>query len=168
MVYTYDFPRPSVAASVAVLCPSKTGLTVAVGRRTMNTNAFPGALCLPGGFLDKDEQAIHAAQRELQEEMNLRIELDDLRLFAEYSDPKLDPRTHVVSLFYFTEMSSGVKLKAGDDLVEASWISVKSILSGEVKLAFNHAEALADAYMAYNDYCIVRTHKLEEALKVLG
>lgn len=156
MAYTYEFPRPSVTATTILFSHSLIGLTVAVGRRTMNTNAYPGALCFPGGFLDQDERAEVAAQRELKEEMNVDLPLNQFRLFAQYSDPKLDPRTHVVSLFFFVEVDKGIKLTAGDDLISASWVGVRPILNGEIAMAFNHADALKDAVTAFDNHRIAR------------
>lgn len=150
MSFTYEFPRPAVATTLVVLCPSDHGATVLTGNRSQNANAFPGALCLPGGFVDEDEQVSHAAIRELKEETSLDIPLSSLNLFAEYSDRNIDPRCHVVNICYFVVMDkpSGL-IKAGDDLDKVNWTSVDPIMNDKIELAFNHNQIVRDAMEAY-------------------
>ena len=80
-----------------------------------------------------------ACRREVREEVG--IEVDDLILVGVYSDPKRDPRGHVVSVAYATVLPSTVPPRAGSDAASAEW--VKDWL--RVTLAFDHAQILADA-----------------------
>ena len=56
---------------------------------------YQGCFALPGGFVEIGETVESAAQREAKEETGLEIEL--IGLVGIYSDPKRDPRGHIVS-----------------------------------------------------------------------
>ena len=59
---------------------------------------FQGQYALPGGFVQYGETVEQAAARELLEETNLLA--TKLSLIGVYSDPRRDPRGHVVSIAY--------------------------------------------------------------------
>lgn len=53
--YVYDFPRPSVTATIVLLVKSSWNSNadrVILGRRGRKDGAYSGYLCVPGGFLD--------------------------------------------------------------------------------------------------------------------
>lgn len=63
--YVYDFPRPSVTATIVLLVKSSWNSNadrVILGRRGRKDGAYSGFLCVPGGFLDAkvDEKDIFA------------------------------------------------------------------------------------------------------------
>jgi 8-oxo-dGTP diphosphatase len=97
-------------------------------------------LALPGGFLNVGRETVkQAAQREFREETNLFVELEDLVLVGESSNPDRDPRGHIVSLHYFTEKYTGT-LKASDDASDAGYFPLDNL----PKLAFDHNETIND------------------------
>jgi 8-oxo-dGTP diphosphatase len=61
----------------------------------------PLGWALPGGFVDYGETVEAAAAREAKEETSL--ELESLRLFGVYSDPRRDPRQHTLSIVFFAQ-----------------------------------------------------------------
>ena len=63
-----------------------------------------------------------------------------MELVGVYSNPKRDPRGHVVSHVYFVKNYSG-NLKAGDDAAE-----VRLFAQLPVKLAFDHKRILSDYF----------------------
>lgn len=99
---------------------------------------YEGRWALPGGFVEYGERVEEAAVREAKEETGLNIELK--KIVGIYSDPKRDPRGHVVSICFLAE-STGDKLAAGSDAAEARVF--KKIPWR--KLAFDHAKMLKDA-----------------------
>ncbi len=99
---------------------------------------FQGGYALPGGFVDIGETTSDACHRELSEETGLKV--GDLRLIGVYSDPHRDPRGHTCSVAYLARVVTAEPL-AGDDAAAAEW--VKDWRSQ--KLAFDHAQILADA-----------------------
>jgi 8-oxo-dGTP diphosphatase len=100
---------------------------------------FAGSHALPGGFVEMGETVEGACRREVREETG--IEVDDLCLVGVYSDPKRDPRGHMVSVTYATVLPSTVSPRAGSDAASAEWVKDWR----RVALAFDHAQILADA-----------------------
>lgn len=105
---------------------------------------FEGYWALPGGYLENGKETLEqAAVRELFEETGLRTSPEELTLIGAYSDPKRDPRGHVISHAYEVRKYSG-KLKAGDDAAKARIF--KRIPK---KLAFDHGKMLRE-YFKYS------------------
>src|SRR5688572_25091969 len=71
----------------------------------------PPGWALPGGFVDVGESLETAAVREAKEETGLDVALE--LLLGCYSDPKRDPREHVVSAVYLA-VASGQPAAADD------------------------------------------------------
>jgi len=127
-----SFRKPSVTADVIV---KENGKVLLVKRKRA---PFKGCWALPGGFLEVGRETVkQAAQRELKEETGLVVELEDLELIGESSNPNRDPRGHVVSLHYFVKRYSE-KPNAGDDAAEVRWFPCDNL----PKLAFDHKEIL--------------------------
>lgn len=99
---------------------------------------YRGKWALPGGFVHYGERVELAAVREAREETGLGVKL--WRLIGVYSDPKRDPRGHVVSVCFLARRVDG-KLKAGSDADEVKIF--KRIPWKE--LAFDHTHILKDA-----------------------
>jgi 8-oxo-dGTP diphosphatase len=99
---------------------------------------FKGKFALPGGFVKYGEQAEDAVRREVFEETSCKTKIR--KLLGVYSDPKRDPRGHVVSIVYLLE-SIGGDIKAGSDALDAEFIKI----SGLPPLAFDHKKIISDA-----------------------
>ena len=95
-----------------------------------------GLWALPGGHVDLDESCESAASREAKEETNLDIRF--IRQFHTYSDPKRDPRNHVITTVFVAEGNG--ELKAGDDATDVRVCN----LDKPPKLAFDHNRILMD------------------------
>lgn len=99
-------PHPSVTVDGLVLVEGK---LVAIRRRN---EPFRGMPALPGGFVELGETTVDAVVREVREETGLVTKV--LRLVGVFSDPRRDPRGHVVTIAYSLEPIGG-QLKAGSD-----------------------------------------------------
>jgi 8-oxo-dGTP diphosphatase len=133
--------RPTLAEyqnpKLAVDCIIRVGGKLVLIRRRNP----PLGLALPGGFVDYGESVEDAVRREMREETGL--ELQDLRQFHVYSDPKRDPRWHCVSVVFTADGVGGPN--AGDDASEVVLVD-----SGRVpldELVFDHAQVVRD-YLA--------------------
>lgn len=100
---------------------------------------FKGQLALPGGFINEGETAEEAARREAIEETSLEVE--PIEILGVYSDPKRDPRKHVMSIV-FVGIIVGGSDKAGDDAESIEWVELGNIEKQEI--AFDHAQILRD------------------------
>ncbi len=103
----------------------------------------PYGWAIPGGFVDVGEIVEHAAIREAQEEVCLKVRL--IALLGIYSDPSRDTRGHTVTAVYVGE-ASGIP-KAADDAKNCQLFSLNELPE---PLAFDHDQVLAD-YKAYRE-----------------
>jgi 8-oxo-dGTP diphosphatase len=100
---------------------------------------FKGQLALPGGFINEGETVEEAAMREAIEETSLEVE--PIEILGVYSDPKRDPRKHIMSTVFVGIMIGGSD-KAGDDAESIEWVELGNIEKQEI--AFDHAQILRD------------------------
>jgi len=104
---------------------------------------FRGQLALPGGFLRPGEDLPATAHRELREET--QIDAPHLEEVGSFSKPDRDPRGPVISVAFLAIAPNLPTPVAGTDAAGARWTSVEEILSGSVRLAFDHNEITAAA-----------------------
>jgi 8-oxo-dGTP diphosphatase len=127
-------PRnPSLAVDCVVFNPA--GRLLLIRRKNP---PFQGQYALPGGYVDYGESTEHAAARELAEETGLVA--TNVALVGVYSDPRRDPRGHVVSIAYRIE-TTGHEPRAGDDAAAAAFVADWE----DLDLAFDHHRIVADA-----------------------
>jgi ADP-ribose pyrophosphatase YjhB (NUDIX family) len=99
----------------------------------------PDGWALPGGFVDYGETLESAARREAKEETGLDVEL--IRQFHAYSDPKRDPRHHTITIVFVAHATGSPK--AGDDAKELGIFTENTLPD---KIAFDHRAILTDYF----------------------
>ena len=102
---------------------------------------FKDRLALPGGFVNEGETVEEAMKREAIEETSLEVE--PVEILGVYSDPKRDPRKHILSVVFIGIIVGGSE-KAGDDAASIEWVKISDIQQQQI--AFDHAQIL-------HDYC---------------
>jgi 8-oxo-dGTP diphosphatase len=103
---------------------------------------FKGYLVLPGGFVNQGERVEDAARREVKEETSLDIELVDI--LGVYSEPKRDPRGHIMSTVFIGEISQNndkVDAIAKDDAETIEWINLEV---ENASFGFDHIKIISD------------------------
>jgi len=128
------FRNPAATASIIL---ERNGKICLVRRKK---DPYAGRLALPGGFLNyKRETLEHTAQRELREETNYRVKLDDLELFEVNSESARDPRDHVIDHIYVAGRFTGYG-KANDDADGLYWVVTEE--AARMNLAFDHKKVI--------------------------
>lgn len=115
----YQNPAVTVDMLVMGIDEDYENLKILLVRR--KDHPYIGCWALPGGFINPDETAYRAAQRELQEETGLRDIY--LRQIYAFTRPERDPRMRVISIAYLA-LIPVIPAAAGDDAAAAEWFSV--------------------------------------------
>eukprot|EP00747_Dinoflagellata_sp_TGD_P121369 gnl/TRDRNA2_/TRDRNA2_173417_c0_seq5.p1 gnl/TRDRNA2_/TRDRNA2_173417_c0~~gnl/TRDRNA2_/TRDRNA2_173417_c0_seq5.p1 ORF type:complete len:231 (+),score=33.94 gnl/TRDRNA2_/TRDRNA2_173417_c0_seq5:84-776(+) len=107
---------------------------------TRKNPPFQGCLALPGGFVNRGEDAKTAAARELEEETHVRGL--DLVFVGTFDKPGRDPRGLVVTNAYLA-FAPDMACKADDDAATASFHPVKDLV--HQRWSFDHADIVRAA-----------------------
>jgi 8-oxo-dGTP diphosphatase len=137
-----EFPRFAVTVDVAVFRVVDAVLEVLLVRR--GREPFAGRWALPGGFKAPNETLDAAARRELAEETRVRS-IAGLSQVKAYGDPGRDPRMNVVTVAYVAVASAHAVPMGEDDAAEAAFHPVRRVLTGKLRLAFDHRQIVVDA-----------------------
>jgi len=128
--------------------PPKMNLKIMLIKRSeLNTeghkNIEAGKWALPGGFVEDNETAYEAAQRELKEETG--VDGIHLKHFGVYDRPGRDPRGWIITNAHYAIVPEHYLLnrKANDDAAEVQLFSIDEVLS--LDLAFDHYEIIKDS-----------------------
>jgi ADP-ribose pyrophosphatase YjhB (NUDIX family) len=100
---------------------------------------YKNCFALPGGFVNEGETIEEAIIREVYEETSLEVYPIDI--LGVYSDPKRDPRGHMLTVVFIVLVVKG-NPTPGDDAQEISWIPTQTI--GELEIAFDHKLLIQD------------------------
>ncbi len=134
--FSYEYPRPSVTADVAVLRLEDEPKILLVQRKHL---PFEGMWALPGGFMEIEETLEETARRELLEETH--INAGELIRFDTYDKPGRDPRgrtiTQVFMMIWKEKMGNP---EAGSDAKTLAWYGLTEL----PELAFDHNRIVQD------------------------
>lgn len=149
--FTYKHEMPSLTVDVVLVDEHDRVLLIKRGG-----DFEKGKWALPGGFVNKLEPAVKAAQRELKEETGVEIPLDRFAFITVADKPERDPRGWVVSLVFgaYIQNLDDLNIKAADDADDHRIVSVHDFY--QLDLAFDHKAILADMVGAnpYQEYPI--------------
>ena len=123
---------PKVATAVVV----EAGGGIVLGRRGIEPGY--GLWCLPGGFVNDDEDPAQAAERECREEIGAAVEV--IGLLGVHHIAKSDAPS-MVAIAYRARLARGAVPSAGSEMLEAGVFSLDAL----PPLAFSsHRQVLAD------------------------
>lgn len=136
-------PTVLLAVDLVILTLRQSHLHVLLIERGVEPHQ--GALALPGGFLNHEEEdLVTAAHRELAEEAGLGPDHLHLEQLGVYGEPNRDPRGRVISAAYLAIAPRLPEPVAGTDASQAYWTPTAHALSGTTHLAFDHKQILTD------------------------
>jgi len=103
---------------------------------------FLDKLVMPGGHVDDEDKNIASAcARELEEEIGLKVNPEDLKLFTILDYPNRDPRPGKrISIVYHIDLDKEPVLKADTDAKEVVLKNISDITADE--LGFDHWQAV--------------------------
>ncbi|XVV09797.1 NUDIX hydrolase [Actinoplanes sp. CA-131856] len=140
---SWEPPEVLLAVDLVILTLRHARLQVLLVERGIDPHR--GAMALPGGFLNHvQEDLLTAARRELSEEAGLALDRLHLEQLGVYGDPGRDPRGRVISVAYLAVLPRLPDPVAGTDAAGASWRPADEILSGRLRLAFDHRQIVLD------------------------
>lgn len=123
---------------------------------------FKDCWALPGGFVEEGETLEACAKRELEEETGIPSRISGfLAPLGTFSDPKRDPRGHVISTAFISVIptaADGLQLKAGDDAGECMRFALKGRAYCKGMLNENGEEVDQD-YV----FCLLRNPETKES-----
>lgn len=124
-----------IALSVDAIIDMGAGLIVLIERQNE-----PHGWALPGGFVDQGECLEDAVIREVKEETGLDIEI--VRQFHTYSDPKRDPRQQSISTVFVTRGKGTPKASS-----DAKAVNLYHQFNLPENIAFDHRQILDDYFL---------------------
>ncbi len=133
------FPPFAVTVDVVLLTVRFGTFSVLLVER--DTHPYQGALALPGGFVQPDEDLDTAAVRRLEKETGVRRDTAHVEQLGAFGDPRRDPRMRVVSVPYLVFAPNLPAPTPGTGTRSVAWTAVDAV--DAARLAFDHAAVLA-------------------------
>lgn len=94
--------------------------------RRANTGWMDGYLCIPGGHVEANETPRQAAIRELEEELDVKIKVDDLE-FVCVAARDTKPNQYVAYEFAIRDKNIKFKNAEPESCSELVWVEVKDL-----------------------------------------
>lgn len=130
---------------------------------------FKGMWALPGGFLEMDETGEHGAKREIFEEIGVHLSF----ILPSYvvDTVNRDPRGRILSLIYYSIVSTKTNIFAGDDAKKANWFDLNSL----PQLACDHHQIIVKTLnrvfevlnYKLSDYSVLSSYIVESELDII-
>lgn len=153
----------SCAVVAIVLAKKNKEIYVLIEQRSVSMPQAPMKWCLPGGYLDWNEDGISACIREVFEETKLNLNKYSNNIIFKASNPfytRTNPEgKEDVVLFYGIILDLDLndielpKIKANpSECLRSYWVNVKDIQKLNYSWAFDHDIRLHEALVYYEDY----------------
>ncbi|MBC7299436.1 NUDIX domain-containing protein [Nocardia salmonicida] len=155
-----------LAADVVLLAEHPTTGALHVLLIERGKDPFQGRWALPGGHVDSRETFQAAAFRELTEDTG--IDIAQLEQVGVYDDPERDPRGRYIGVAFVAVLDHMPTPTAGDDARTAEWVMASNALRQSDRLAFDHAQILADAMAQVGHLTRTRTTNIASGSARVG
>ncbi len=121
------YKKPSVSVDGAIFARDKKTGSLKLLLIKRGGYPYKGCYCLPGGFIEIDEDLHDAVKREIKEETNIAgIEFEQVYTFGK---PDRDPRQRTISVLYAAYSEDILEAQAGDDAAYTEWFTIEDYKS---------------------------------------
>ena len=117
-----------------------------------NHAPYKNCWALPGGFVEKGETVEEACIRECFEETGIKTKA--VKLTGVYSDPRRDPRGHVVGVPFLLK-PLGSKTRTSNETSDVKFFPLNKMPK---KLAADHGKIIKDAVKAFKKFNYSERH----------
>ena len=93
--------------------------------RRANTGWMDGSLCIPGGHVEEDETPRQAAVRELKEELDVIVDVDDLEFIC-VASRNTSPNQYVSYEFVIRDKDIDFRNAEPDKCSELVWVDINN------------------------------------------
>lgn len=131
-----DYKKPSITVDVVILNKNKEFILI-----KRKNSPYKNYWAIPGGFVEYGETVERAAIREMKEETNIDVDLENI--IGVYSDPDRDPRGHTITVAFYG-FGNIKNMKADSDAKDIDIFSYDDL--DNITLAFDHEKILKDAF----------------------
>lgn len=143
----------SIAVNCLIFAKDKNNeLHILITKRGKQVEASPDMYCVPGGFLDFDEDLITCVIREVHEETGLQLNRRIINLFDINSIPTISERQTVILIYYtmlpgfIEDYNLSTEFSEPNEIQEVMFIPISMLLTSDINFAFNNRQIILDAY----------------------
>ena len=127
-----------VLVGVPVIIQNNDG-KILLEKRANYLPTYPGYWGLPGGLMNKGEHSQQTAEREIKEELGVKIRIIKKSKNIYEPLPTKECPTQYINIVYHAKISQGIP-KPKNETSEISWFKPSEIK--KIKLAYNHRNIL--------------------------
>lgn len=143
----------SVAVSNFVFAKDKNNeLHILITKRGKSAGTAPDEYCVPGGFLDFDEDLLTCCVREIHEETGLCLDRKLMNFWNINSIPNISDRQTVIIMYYailpgfLEDYELTTEYSEPDEIQEVMFMPVSALLTSDINFAFNNRQIILDIY----------------------
>lgn len=142
----------SIAVNACIFGKDKNGeLHVLIEKRGKTVVSSPDMYCVPGGFLDFNEDLIQCVIREVYEETGLVLERQLINFWNINSIPNATRQTVTVIYYvmlpgYIEDYNLSTENMEEDEIQEVYFLPVSMMVTSDMEFAFNNKAIVLDIY----------------------
>ena len=127
-------------------------LHILITKRGKHVESSPDMYCVPGGFLDFDEDLPNCVIREVYEETGLVLDRQLINYWNINSIPTVSERQSVTIMYYtilpgfLEDYNLTTNNSEPDEIQEVMFIPISMILTSDINFAFNNRQIILNAY----------------------
>lgn len=144
----------SIAINCLIFAKDKNNdLHILITKRGKSAVSSPDMYCVPGGFLDFDEDLITCVIREVYEETGLILSRQLVNFWNINSIPNTCSDRQTVTIMYYTVLPGFIEdytltteFSEPDEIQELMFIPISMLITSVINFAFNNRQIILDAY----------------------